>query len=119
MLELPQKTLNNIKRMLLARQKEVRKNLQTVEKEDPLKLPSVAETTELGTESFLAQAHLRTIALVAGLKTFAQDVKEALFRIKNGTYGHCLKCPKHIETARLLAMPTATLCLSCSKKMSK
>lgn len=118
MLNLPQGTLNTIKRVLLRRQKEVEEELQQVEKADPV-LEVVAESREPGTDSWIAEGHARVIALGSELQRIGMDVKSALSKIKKGTYGQCEKCSKQIEHTRLLVMPTAKYCLSCSKKISK
>lgn len=119
MLNLPRNSLNLIKKYLLRQQRQVEENLKEVEKDDPATTPSLAETSEPGTDSWMAEAHTRTVALREQLKKLAGSIGAALGRIKNGTYGTCLRCKKRIETSRLLAMPTAEYCLSCSKKISK
>lgn len=118
MLGLPQKTLQTIKRILTRQKSEVEKNLRQVEKDDPATTPSLAEASEPGTDSFVADAHRRAIALRQQLINLASNIKAALVRIKQGTYGRCQKCGKQIEVSRLLVMPTANLCLSCSKKIT-
>lgn len=119
MLNLPQKTLTNIKRLLLRKQREINKNLKEVEKDDPVKEDGLDETTEPGMASWLAEAHGRAVALGGELKNVAVSIKNALSKIRRGTYGKCEKCGQQIDTRRLLAMPMATLCLSCSSKTNK
>lgn len=118
MLDFPKKTLDSIKRLLLRQQKEVEKNLKEVEDDDPAKADSVAETSEPGTDSYIADAHTKTVVLGEKLKKTNTSIKTALSKISKGTYGKCEKCGKQIEIGRLLAMPTAQYCLSCSKKNS-
>ena len=43
-------------------------------------------------------------------------VQAALWRIDNGTYGYCEETGKPIGLARLLARPTATLCLEAQER---
>lgn len=119
MLELPQKTLQTLKRVLLRKQREVEQNLRSVKKEDPISEDGLAETTETGTASWLAEAHSRTVALSGVLTNVAGNIKKALLKIRKGTYGKCEECGRQIDIKRLLAMPTATLCLSCSQKQTK
>ena len=40
-------------------------------------------------------------------------IEEALDRVRNGTFGICKKCGKLIPKARLEAVPTAKMCISC------
>ena len=42
-------------------------------------------------------------------------VRAALERLKTGTYGSCSRCGADIPAARLTAMPTATLCITCKE----
>lgn len=116
MLNLPQKTLNHIKKYLQRQQKTVEKDLEAIEKDDPAVTPVLAETMEPGTASWVAEGHEKTQALVRELKKIGSNIKKSLLQIKQGTYGCCEKCGKQIEKERLQALPTATLCLSCSKK---
>lgn len=116
MLSLPGKSIRAIKKLLLKRQKEVEEQIREVSDDDPVTAPALAESSEPGTDSWMADAHSRTIALKDQLVKAANSVKTALFKIKKRTYGTCESCKKDIEPARLEAMPTASLCLSCSKK---
>lgn len=47
-----------------------------------------------------------------------QQVREALRRIDDGTYGVCTKCHSDIEPDRLEFVPESTLCTKCIRKMS-
>lgn len=41
------------------------------------------------------------------------SVRAALGRLDQGQYGRCLSCGEPISAARLVLMPTATLCADC------
>ena len=116
MLSLPQKTLLRIKKALNKQQKDVKVGIQSLDKEDPIMSQTVAEVGESGTDSWMAEVHGRMTTLKEDLLGLSFRIKNSLFRIKKGTYGHCECCGKHIEEERLKAMPTATTCVSCSKK---
>lgn len=118
MLNFPTKTLNLIKRKLLNQQKQVETNLLEVEKDDPAKDDSLAESSEPGTDSYIADTHSKAVVLGEQLKKAGNSIRHALSKIGKGTYGKCEKCGKQIELGRLLAMPMAQYCLSCSKKVS-
>jgi DnaK suppressor protein len=45
-----------------------------------------------------------------------RQIKSALFRIENGTFGDCKECGDAIVAKRLLAQPSATLCVECQCK---
>ncbi len=47
---------------------------------------------------------------------FLKKVTTALEKIDNGTFGQCEECDGDISKSRLLARPTATLCISCKEE---
>lgn len=48
------------------------------------------------------------------LRAEIQQIRFALARIENGTYGTCAKCGKEISAGRLEARPIATRCIDCA-----
>ena len=48
------------------------------------------------------------------LRTEIQQIRLALLRIENGSYGECAKCGNDISLERLEALPTATRCIKCA-----
>lgn len=48
------------------------------------------------------------------LRAEIQQIRFALARIENGTYGVCSQCGKEIGAERLKARPIATRCISCA-----
>lgn len=44
-----------------------------------------------------------------------EDIRQALHRMDDGTYGECTRCHSVISMDRLSAMPTARYCLGCQK----
>ena len=113
-------TINKIKNILLRQQKKVEQNIKALENEDPVLSDNAsAESSEPGTDSWLADTHSRVVAIRQGLMDMLDNTKKALYNLKNGKYGKCENCGNPIEAERLKAMPTATLCISCSKKKSK
>lgn len=119
MLNFPTRTINLLKRYLLRQQREVEKNIKEVEEDDPAKSPALAETSEPGTDSYIADVHTKIQVLKDQLKKTSNSIKSALSKMRKGTYGKCERCDKQIEIGRLLVIPTAQYCLICSKKTSK
>lgn len=119
MLNLPQKTLTRVKTVLLRQQKQVDQQLIDIEKSDPVLVDGLSESSESGTDSWLADTHHRLVAVKNDLLVLSSRISKSLLRIKKGTYGRCESCKKQIETERLEAMPTAVLCVACSKKSAK
>ncbi len=44
-----------------------------------------------------------------------QQIRRALARIAEGSYGSCTRCGEIIAPKRLEALPTATLCIACAR----
>jgi DnaK suppressor protein len=55
-------------------------------------------------------------ALVASLLDALGDVDHALGKLDGADYGLCESCGAAIAEARLQAMPTARMCISCASK---
>ena len=58
----------------------------------------------------------RRMSLLEQLEDQLSEVKGALKRIDEGTYGICSNCGKAIMTERLEALPYAELCIDCQRK---
>lgn len=119
MLNLTQPNFKKIRDLLLKQQQKVEQEIKAIEKDDPVHADALAESMEPGTESWLADVHSRAVAMKQGLVQISARIKHALVALKTGKYGKCEKCGKLIEPARLEVMPTATLCIACSKKSTK
>ena len=52
------------------------------------------------------------------LESTSRDVKAALKRIKEKTYGVCKYCGKNITKQRLEIRPTSSACIDCKNKLS-
>ena len=50
---------------------------------------------------------------------YIKKLDEALQRIEEGTFGDCDECGEEIGQNRLLARPTATLCVSCKEEQER
>jgi len=91
----------------IARFEENVKDAQTAEVEDPLDVVTSSQTqAAAATEVSLASDILL-------------DVRGALQRIEDGTYGECVDCGRPIEEKRLQAVPWARYCLEDQKKHDK
>ena len=79
----------------------------------------VDPTNEKGDEVDLSQED-RQMALdlkLLGRQNFMlKKIDNALFKIKNGSFGVCEECDGEIEINRLRARPVATQCISCKEE---
>ncbi|ATH07519.1 hypothetical protein BIY24_06050 [Halobacteriovorax marinus] len=62
----------------------------------------------------------RLILKLQGRQRFyLKKVDAALDRIENGTFGECTECGDDISESRLLARPTADLCICCKEEQER
>lgn len=71
-------------------------------------------------DQFDQSSQLKEFDMKAKLKgrnfRYLRKVKDALRRMDKGEYGCCLDCGAEISKERLLARPTAELCISCKEE---
>lgn len=116
----PADTLTQIKTHLDGEKKRIVSRIAELSVQDPFSDPdrtndNAASDREASEES----NHDRVSALVSELSTQLAEIKKALTRIEQGTYGFCTRCGAMIDTDRLAALPIATLCLTHEKEQSK
>jgi DnaK suppressor protein len=59
----------------------------------------------------------KDLALRQNAVQLLTQVRNALERFDEGTYGLCEQCGTEIDPARLKALPYATLCLHCQQRL--
>ena len=59
-----------------------------------------------------------TVATLERERRALEEIEAALERMKNGRYGLCAFCGNPIPDARLRALPSAQLCLTCALRAS-
>ena len=97
MLDLHQKAFNKIRNVLLKKQKELENNLKALDKDDPVIDNVVAQTSESGTDSWMAEMHGRALALKGNMQSLLSKTKISLANLRSGKYGKCVSCGKRIE----------------------
>lgn len=78
--------------------------------EDDLRHPLDADSSEQAQDLADDEALMGVDAV---LRDEIQQIRFALARITNGTYGTCANCGEPIGEARLKARPIATRCINC------
>jgi len=94
---------------LQARLEELERRAEEIE--DDLRHPLDADSSEQAID-------LADDEALAGvddvLRREIAQIRAALLRIENGTYGICARCGGDIGAERLEALPTATRCIRCA-----
>jgi DnaK suppressor protein len=101
--------LEKYKAMLLARQAELSKGLAKREDIAIQKTPDALDEVQLAGERELA---IRNLDRDSNL---LRNVKAALMRINDGSYGICMHCEEEIKPKRLDAVPWTPYCIRCQE----
>lgn len=67
----------------------------------------------------LAVEREKELALRRTLQRRLRDVRSALGKLEQGTYGRCEACGQPISPQRLRAQPHAALCINCQAKAER
>jgi RNA polymerase-binding transcription factor DksA len=107
----PESVLTPIANFLSARLHTLEKRKKEISKEDPFSdVGRVDDNAAPDTEADEQFGHARTSAIKKEITRSIIDIRKALTMIKLGKYGICEECGQMIDTERLIANPTATLC---------
>jgi len=101
--------LEKYKAILLAKQAELSGGLRNRDEILIEKTPDALDEVQLAGERELA---IRNLDREANL---LRNVRTALFRINDGSYGVCLHCEEDIKVKRLDAVPWAGFCIHCQE----
>ncbi len=105
--------LNKFKKILQAKQDELEhivrnRDAITIEKSaDALDEVQHAAERELAIRNLDRDSHL------------LRNVRGALRRIEDGTYGTCLHCEEEISPKRIAAVPWAAFCIQCQEQADR
>jgi DnaK suppressor protein len=101
--------LNKYRKMLETKQAELTQGLRNRDDITIEKTADLLEEVQLTAERELA---IRNLHRESGL---LRDVRSALGRINDGSYGICLNCEEEIKPKRLEAVPWAAYCVRCQE----
>jgi DnaK suppressor protein len=101
--------LEKYKAVLEAKQAELSRGLRNREDIAIEKTPDALDEVQLAGERELA---IRNLDRESNL---LRQVKGALGRVADGTYGTCLHCEEDIKTKRLDAVPWTKYCIRCQE----
>lgn len=109
------KFIEKMKKELLEQRKTILKSL--AEQSDDMK--NLIKTVDTGDEADVASDVIdRTLLTALGTQDARtlQQIDNALDRIRQDKYGHCVKCGKDIPNQRLEAIPWALMCIGCAEE---
>jgi DnaK suppressor protein len=102
--------LNNFRDILNAKQAEA---TRTLTRREGLKIERTPDALD---ETQFASARELSTRTLERESSVLREVRAALDRIADGSYGACLECEEEISQKRLKAVPWATLCIACQEE---
>ncbi len=106
------KQINNIKSLLLHEKQQL---LSKATEEDAFHLKK-EELSDVLDEASANTETSKTLRFRNREIFYLKKINQALERIEQGTYGLCEDCNGEISYERLLARPTAELCIACKEE---
>jgi len=113
------KKLEELKKSLQEEKKDLEENLKKIAK--PINIQEGDYETsfeDIGTDkndsATEVDQYTQNLSVENALEKKLQDVLDALEKIEKGNYGKCEKCGKDIPLERLVANPSARICMDCS-----
>lgn len=119
------KDLEKFKKLLLKKREEITTEMNNITKDTLSKSQREASGDLSGYSFHMAdQASDNydrefSLNLASDNQKLIYAIDDALRRMKDKTYGRCLKCSKEISRRRLCAVSYATLCIECQRKEEK
>jgi DnaK suppressor protein len=118
---LSKEAIDKIKEELLARKKQILKDLrdisgETEDKDDyTTKFPDYGDKKDENAQEI--DEYTTNIATEKVLESTLRDINKALERIEGGEYGVCKYCKQAIGEKRMMARPVASACVECKTKL--
>jgi DnaK suppressor protein len=105
-----QNEINRFKKMLTTKQAELAPQLRKRDGIAIEKTPDALDEIQLAAERELVTRNLERESKLL------REVRAALTRVQEGTYGTCLSCEEEISPKRLQAVPWTPLCIACQEQ---
>ncbi|WP_417222565.1 TraR/DksA family transcriptional regulator [Amphritea sp.] len=77
---------------------------------------SCTEVLDRAEASAVVGLQQTSLSHITQLEEEIRECQNALLRVEAGQYGYCQSCGEEIELNRLMANPTAVLCVACQSK---
>jgi len=109
---------DTLRRILLQKKDEVTRNLEEQmghQFNDDLQ-KRINDVLDTGDQAMLDMAEELDLSLLEMRNKNLKAIKDALQRLKEGTYGICEGCGNEIPEKRLMVMPFTPFCVDCQQK---
>lgn len=105
--------VNNFKKILEAKQDELER---IVRNRDAIAIEKSADALDEVQHASERELAIRNLDRESNL---LRNVRSALRRIEDGTFGTCLHCEEEISPKRLAAVPWAAFCIQCQEQADR
>src|SRR5579883_2013026 len=105
--------INEFRKVLETKQREL---LAGTSDRDEILIQNAAEDFDRLQQQLNREVAIRNLDRESKL---LKDVRAALNRIEDGSYGICLRCEEEIPEKRLHALPWAAYCVSCQEAIDR
>ncbi|MEA2088917.1 MAG: TraR/DksA C4-type zinc finger protein [Patescibacteria group bacterium] len=119
---LDKKTIEQIRKSLEKRKKDIENELSKITKEDKHErekhqtiFPEFGNKNDENANEIASFTD--NLSLGKSLDDTLRDIENTLKRIEKGTYGICKYCKKPISKERLKIRPVSSACIDCKKKL--
>ena len=102
--------MDQIRERLRAKLAEIEEQLSTM-KAPPSEQSNISFGKRVGDGTQMAVDRMSQVGVADKLQATEIDVRRALAKLDDGSYGRCDVCGREIPAARLEALPWATLCV--------
>lgn len=85
------------------------------EESDALDISGIGYTNHQADDATAVYDQTVNASTIKAIRTRLRQIKEALAKIDDGTYGVCENCGREIDIARLEAIPYTLFCLRCAE----
>ena len=102
-----------LKGMLDERRRDIQEKLRSIRDTLPAEAANVRDTEEQSLDDFVQEVDF---ALMQMKSETLRRIDDALRRLEDGSYGHCIECLGEIAAPRLRALPFAELCRDCQER---
>jgi DnaK suppressor protein len=117
MIKIPKEVLTEMKAHLESELTRISAQIADLSAQDPFaNTDRLTDNAAVDAEANEEAGHERFQALVTQLQQTKQAIADTLERLNQETYGLCTNCHRLIDTDRLAAFPTATVCIECGAK---
>ena len=110
------KKLEYFKDKLVSKQLSLTNMVQRTEGYGREKEPDIQDMADMAVESYTKEF---MFGKSSGDRAILLQVREALSRIQDKSYGHCVNCENPIQPKRLEAVPWTRHCLECQGLLEK